>query len=355
MAEQSLKRYSSMVEEIIMEGKRPFLVDVPVRVNIWIRPQCQRAQFEVLKKACPSIMILQSDGGRNEKEWAAIQQNRKLFDDEIDWNCHIYKLYEESNLGLYTMGGKVGKFIWDKFDRCIFLEDDYVPAVSFFQYCAELLERYKDDYRISRICGMNSLGTWDDAGSDYFFSKDGSIWGTATWRRVIEQRDNSFRYGKDPYVMGLLKKNTPSFIYKMIEGYANDSHYGGHVAGSEFWSFFNSYAYNQLQIIPRRNLICNIGYGEDSAHANGAKFKGSIPKMMNLPTYEMQFPMKHPTYFVADEEYALRMQRDLGQGSYGVRFSHKMKYYLNLIVHGQLGYIIKKSKNKIFGKRAMEN
>lgn len=343
-----------MESEVIIKDKRPFLVDVPVRVNIWIRPHCQRAQFEVLKKACPSIMILQSDGGRNEKEWAAIQQNRKLFDDEIDWNCHIYKLYEESNLGLYTMGGKVGKFIWDKFDRCIFLEDDYVPAVSFFQYCAELLERYKDDYRISRICGMNSLGTWDEASSDYFFSKDGSIWGTATWRRVIEQRDSTFGYGKDSYIMRLLKKNTPSFIYKRIEGYANNSQYGGHVAGGEFWSIFNSYAFNQLQIIPRRNLICNIGYGDDSAHANGAKFKGSIPKMMNIPTYEMQFPMKHPKYFVADEDYALRMQKDLGQGGFWVKTSHKMKYYVNLIVHGQLLYILRKTKDKIFGKSIIE-
>lgn len=95
-----------MVKEVIIEDQRPFLVDVPVRVNIWIRPQCQRAQFEVLKKACPSIMIIQSDGGRNEKEWEAIKQNRMLFDDEIDWNCCVYKLYEESNQGLYAMGGK---------------------------------------------------------------------------------------------------------------------------------------------------------------------------------------------------------------------------------------------------------
>ncbi len=337
---------------MIIEGKRPYLVDVPVRVNIWIRPQCQRAQFEILKKACPSIMILQSDGGRNDKEWDAICQNRKIFDEEIDWNCHIYKLYEDSNLGLYAMGGKVSKFIWERFDRCVFLEDDYVPAVSFFRYCAEMLEKYKDDYRISRICGMNSVGTWDEASSDYFFSKDGSIWGTATWRRVIEQRDNTFGYGKDSYVMKLLKKNAPSFVYRMIEGYANDCHYGGHVAGSEFWSFFNTYAYNQLQIIPRRNLICNIGYGEGSAHANGAKFKGSVPKCMNLPIYEMQFPIKHPDYFVADDDYSMKIQKDLGQGSFLVKLQHKTKYYVQLLIHGQFLYILKKSKEKLVkGKR----
>ena len=343
-----------METEIVIEGKRPFLVDVPVRVMVWIRPWCQRAQFEVLKKARPSILIIQSDGGRNEKEWESIRQNREIFDNEIDWNCHIYKFYEESNLGLYAMGGKVSKFIWDRFDRCISLEDDHIPAVSFFRYCAELLEKYKDDYRISRICGTNSIGIWDEASSDYFFSKDGSIWGIATWRRVIEQHDHTFSYGKDSYIMNLLKKNAPSFVYKMIEGYAKDSHYGGHVAGSEFWSFFNSYAFNQLQIIPRRNLICNIGYGEGSAHASGANFKGSIPKMMYLPVYEIEFPLCHSQYVIADDDYAKKIERDLGQGSLFVKFQHRLKYYVKLLAHGQFGYIFRKSKEKLFKKRQLE-
>lgn len=343
-----------METEVLIEGKRPFLVDVPVRVNIWIRPWCQRAQFEVLKKACPSIMILQSDGGRNEKEWEAIRQNREIFDNEIDWNCHVYKLYEDSNQGLYAMGGKVSRFIWSRFDRCVFLEDDYVPAISFFRYCTELLEKYKDDYRISRICGLNSVDTWDEATSDYFFSRDGAIWGTATWRRVVKQHDNTFRYGNDHYVMNLLKKNVPYFVYKMIEGYARNRHYGGHVAGSEFWSFFDAYAFNQLQIIPRRNLICNIGYGEGSAHADGARFKGSVPKMMNLPVYEIEFPMSHPQYFIADDDYAKRIERDLGQGSAFVRYQHKIVYYLKLVIHGQIWYIFRKSKNKIVRKNKLE-
>jgi hypothetical protein len=30
--------------------KHQYLVDISVRVNVWIRPECQRKQFEVLKK-----------------------------------------------------------------------------------------------------------------------------------------------------------------------------------------------------------------------------------------------------------------------------------------------------------------
>ena len=187
---------------------KPFLVDVPVRVNIWIRPECQRAQFEVLKKARPSIIFLQSDGGRNPKEMEAIYQNRKIFDTEIDWDCTVYKIYENENKGLYAMGKKVADFIWERVDRCIFLEDDYIPSICFFQYCAELLEKYKDDLRIDCICGMNHLGKSVNVTSDYFFSRQGSIWGTATWKRAVQMRDTEFSYGDDPYVMQLLKQRT---------------------------------------------------------------------------------------------------------------------------------------------------
>ena len=38
------------------------------------------------------------------------------------------------------MARKGARFIWSKVDRCILLEDDQVPSVSYFSYCAELLE-----------------------------------------------------------------------------------------------------------------------------------------------------------------------------------------------------------------------
>ena len=77
-----VEKSSKVAEEILFNLRcwmKPYLVDVPVRVNIWIRPKCQRKQFEVLKQARPSIMFLQSDGGRNDKEWEAIHKNRKNF------------------------------------------------------------------------------------------------------------------------------------------------------------------------------------------------------------------------------------------------------------------------------------
>lgn len=55
------------------------------------------------------------------------------------------------------MGNKVAEYIWKHVNRCIFLEDDQIPSVTFFHFCSELLEKYKDDERIEMICGNNVL------------------------------------------------------------------------------------------------------------------------------------------------------------------------------------------------------
>ena len=289
-----------------MNNLKPFLVDVPVRVNIWIRPECQRAQFEVLKQARPSIMFLVSDGGRNEKEWAAIKKNRELFDTEIDWDCTVYKVYEEENQGLYTMGRKGSQLIWSKVDRCIFLEDDQVPSVSYFKYCAELLEKYKDDTRIVSICSMNYAGIWESATNDYFFSERGPIWGQATWKRSYEQRDFDLEYAKDPYVMNLLRsklKDDKSYL-KTVEGYAKNSNHGGHIPGGEFLSRLEVCAQNRLYIIPKYNMMCNIGCTENGTHASEYRLMPhAIRKIFNMKTYEYDFPLKHPKYMIADGDY----------------------------------------------------
>ena len=54
-------------------------------------------------------------------------------------------MFEDHNNGLFSMAEKMYKYIWERVDRCIFLEDDQIPSVSYFQYCADLLEKYKDD------------------------------------------------------------------------------------------------------------------------------------------------------------------------------------------------------------------
>lgn len=335
---------------------KSFKVDVPVSLNIWIRPECQRLQFDVIKKARPSILFLISDGGRNEKEWNAIYANRKMIDEGIDWNCTIYRIYENENQGMYKTALKKHKLIWSKVDRCILLEDDILPAVSFFQYCAELLEKYKNDLRVNVICGMNHLGVSEEVNTDYFFSRQGSIWGIAMWRRTYEEY-NDFAYGKDSYVMKLLAERTKhnKIFWNRIKGYTTNDTYEGHIAGSEYYFEFSMYGQNQLQIVPKKNMICNIGCTENSAHADNLHLlPKKIRSIFNMKIHEIEFPLKHAKYVIPDVEYEKKRNMILA-------YNHPLRLKLYMIEriwlkcwYGDYKDVINIIMNRLRRKKAIE-
>ena len=292
---------------------KEYLTNVPVKINIWIRPKCQKLQFDVIKQARPNILFIVSDGGRTKEEQEIILSNRKLIEEGIDWNCEVHKIYEDNNNGIYTMERKAGKYIWNRVDRCVFLEDDQIPSVSYFRYCAELLEKYKDDTRVCMICGMNHLDVYKDVPSDYFFSSAGSIWGCALWKRTVEKFN--FRNIHDPYYYNLLKNITKNnkIFWKQFNGYLQHSIFDGHKAGGEFWLSFIANTENQYLIVPKYNLISNIGYEETGLHAHGLhKMPASIRKVFNLPTHELSFPLKHPSFFIPDNIYEQKVKKIMG-------------------------------------------
>lgn len=332
-----------------MSELKPYLADVPVRVNIWIRPECQRKQFEVLKEARPSILFLISDGGRNEREWEAIKQNRAIFDNEIDWECTVYKIYEDKNNGLYTMGKKGADLIWSKVDRCIFLEDDQLVSVSYFKFCEELLEKYKDDTRIEAVCAMNHTEVWEDTPNDYFFARCGAIWGLATWKRTHKDRELNFSYANDTYTQKLILKNAKDYkgFQKRLVGYGTQERYEGHVAGGEFYHDLAIYGQNRLYIVPKKNMMSNIGCTENSAHSTEYKLlPRAVKKIFNMKTYELELPIKHPEYVVADKKYEKKRAKIMATDSSVRRFFRRIESIFLYIRYGVFFKKIKKRKNR---------
>lgn len=339
--------------------KKPYLVDVPVRIQIWIRPDCQKRQYEVVRQAKPSILFLISDGGRNSKEWEAINTSRQLYDTGIDWDCTIYKLYEKENNGMYTMGQKARALIWQNVDRCIFLEDDIIPAVSYFRFCAELLEYYKDDLRINAICGVNHLGQYEEPKSDYFFSRTGSIWGVALWKRVADKYED-MEYSRDPYVLQILKENTVKksrSFYKCIKYYLKNGNLYGHPAGSEYYLEFMIYSQNQLCIVPTKNQISNIGCTENAAHSQLLEnLPRGIRKVFNAPVFELEFPLKHAKYVIADEKYDKKRNRIMGNNVPLVKLYRTLETAVLRLRHGQFKKTLRRwIKRTFWGNKSWEN
>lgn len=321
-----------------MNSLKPYLVDVPVKTNIWIREECQRRQFEVLKQARPSVLFIISDGGRNDKEWEIINKNRKMFEEEIDWDCNVYKLYEESNQGMYTMIMKMHDFVWSRVDRCIYMEDDIIPSVSFFQFCKEMFDKYQNDPRIFAICGMNHLGINEECSSDYFFSRYGSVWGVGLWKRSYEEYfELSFR--EDSYIFNLLKKTTHGHPahWKQFKDIAKYGEYDGHIPADEFYMNSAVYSQHQVFIIPKKNMTSNIGCQSNASHGDSLdRLPKGIRRVFNMKTYEINFPLIHPRYIIPDITYENKRNRIMALDHPLVSIYRKMERGFRVLLKGDL-------------------
>ena len=334
---------------------RTWLVDVPVRINIWIRPTLQKKQWEIIKEARPRILFIQSDGGRNEEEWASIKLNRELVDNGIDWECKVYKFYESKNLGLYTMGTKVEKFIWDHVDRCVFLEDDHIPSASYFLFCADLLDRYKNDQRIEAICPFNVLGEWKRCKADYFFSRrGGSVWGYATWRDRAVNVPEIRKYKNDKYFMTTLKQleRVDYLSYKRIIGYTKNPYYENHIPFTEFWHRFNAFAQNRLFIVASKSLLTCEGATDNSAHScDYDKLTGNIKSLFFSRRYEIEMPLCHPEFVINDESFAAECELLFDE-----KFIKKTRrYYLRIREAIAEKRLFRTVYRKLFGKTNNNN
>lgn len=283
---------------------QPYLVDVPVMLNIWTRPEIQKQSFDVIRKAKPSVLFLISDGGRNERENKLIAESRRIVEN-IDWDCQIHKLYYNSNQGMYKVIKEELDFVFSKVDRCILLEDDILPSVDFFRFCAELLEKYKDDLRVTAINGMNPLGIYDNVEGDYFFTRANSISGYAIWRRTYDLFDENCFNSEElarlikyayKYTNDLLNKSLyyQFFLYKSGEGYVD------HPPAVEFFRSFINVTQTQVDIVPKKNMISNIGTENGTNVGNIKLLPRRVQRLFALKTHNIDFPIKHPQYVMRD-------------------------------------------------------
>lgn len=134
---------------------KPSLVDVPVLILFFNRPQQLSQVFEQVRKARPSKLFLYQDGPRGERDLPGIKACREVVD-QIDWECEVHRKYQEKNYGCDPSEYISQKWAFSMVDKCIVLEDDDVPSVSFFTFCKEMLDRYEQDTRITMIAGFNN-------------------------------------------------------------------------------------------------------------------------------------------------------------------------------------------------------
>lgn len=304
---------SYLASKNVKSSKEPWLVDVAVVVNFFSRPDYLKKQFDIVSQAKPARLYLIADGPREgvAGERERCQQCRNLVAD-IQWDCDVTRLYADKNMGLFKRYFSAMDYVFSREDRCIFMEDDVIPSISFFSFCKELLDRYENDTRIFHISGWNYMGVYEEPSTSYFFSGEAPLYAYAFWKRSYEEMKLDFV--KDPYVvdraMRLARLIKPGYE-KRIKRTADNPMWEGHIPHVEFYKNLTRFTESQLGIIPAKNMVENIGLG--GVHSVGEINK--VPKGMQwvyyAKTYEIDFPMVHPKHVMRDLVYDAYANRKL--------------------------------------------
>ena len=274
-----------------------------VLLTFFNRPDTTLRVFDAIREAKPPRLYLASDGARDSKtgEKEIVENLRKEVLKRIDWECDVKTLFRGKNWGCRdAMSSSISWFFDNEFDGII-LEDDTVPNQSFFTFCENLLDKYKDEKRVMHISGNQFLENFNN-GASYYFARIEHCWGWASWA----DRWKLYKYGTDLNdfdLSNIVKFSTDPFVQQ----------YWINILRKMQRHEINSWAYqwtfrivenDGLCINPSVNLVSNIGFQENATHT-----KVEISKWANMPTFEIT-KIIHPQNLTMDEGAVNRIYKE---------------------------------------------
>ena len=267
----------------------------PVVLIMFNRPQFLKPVFEQVRACKPPQIFVVADGPRvgfpDDAEKCA--QSLAILD-SIDWECNVVKQISPVNLGCGHRIASGLSWVFDQVESAIIVEDDCLPDLSFFQFCEELLERYRDDKRVMSIGGNNLAYEWSCADS-YFFSKHFPCHGWASWARAWKHFDFSMEAWRDPAVKTDIRNylRDDKLHYKQTKDLFDQIEAGRRDTWDFQWYFAHQLT-RSLSAIPHVNLVTHIGYGLDCAHTK---------ESTGVKSQAIDFPLRHPPQVVVDKNY----------------------------------------------------
>ncbi len=286
-----------------MHSMDDFQLKTPVAFLVFNRPDTTQRVFEEIRRARPQKLLVVADGPRTGRpgEADSCKAVRSIID-TVDWPCEVLKNYSDVNLGCKMRVSSGLKWVFDTVEEAIVLEDDCLPHPTFFRFCEELLNRYRDDERIMMISGDNFQFGRKRTPYSYYFSRYTHIWGWASWKRAWRHYDVNMalwplvREGE--WLSDVLDdqrstRNWTKMFEKVFRGDINTWDYQ--------WTF-TCWFQSGFAILPNVNLVSNIGFHASATHTTSDSPYGS------MNTEPMSFPLDHPPFIIRDAVADLRTE-----------------------------------------------
>lgn len=295
----------------------------PVAFLIFNRPDTTARVFEEIRRARPPKLLVVADGPRADRPGEAEKctASRAIID-RVDWPCEVLKNYSDVNMGCKARVSSGLTWVFETVEEAIVLEDDCLPHPTFFPFCEELLERYRDDERIAQIDGANYQFGRKRTNDSYYFSRYNHIWGWASWRRAWKNYDVTMKLWpavRDGDWLRDVFSNSKSAKYWTTQF---EKAYKGKINTWDYQWCFACYVHNMLSIIPNVNLISNIGFTADATHTNKVNLQ-----LANMKVEAMDFPLQHPDFMIRDTHADDFTQNYSYDRSVRVIIQQKIKYF----------------------------
>ena len=302
----------------------------PITFLIFNRPKATQRVFEAIQQAKPSKLLVIADGPRPHRPDDAenCAASRAVID-RVDWDCELSIKYSDVNLGCQKCVSSGLNWVFNQVEESIILEDDNLPHPTFFDFCDQMLDYYRDDSRVMVINGQNIQFGRKRNEYSYYFSRYFLSWGWATWKRAWKYYDVEMKLwplimeGKCGSLQDILVSPREVKYWRGIF----EAVYRKKLDSYSIPWFFACWVQNGLSITPNVNLISNIGFGEDATHT---RCNSNDNLYADMPLEPMIFPLRHPPTLICNGEGDKFSQRTHYQPTFFARVASKINRIMGI-------------------------
>lgn len=244
------------------------MLKTPVIFIVFNRPGTTKKVLDCIRQARPSELLVISDGPRpsHQSDATRVAEVREIIRIGVDWPCTVKYNYSSVNLGSRVRVASGLNWAFEQVPEAIILEDDCIPHPDFFSFCESMLSIYRDDMDVMHINGTSFLSGLYKPYHSHCFSRYAWPWGWATWRRAWKLYDYEMlsweeRLGDLPATFSSRKEWI--FWKTTWEDAKLD---WTRIKAWDFPWMFTCRLNNRITILPKENLIQNIGFNKDATH-----------------------------------------------------------------------------------------
>jgi hypothetical protein len=241
--------------------------EVPVLLIIFNRPDTTAQVMEALRKVRPRRLFVAGDGPRLSApaDVELCRQTREIACNP-DWKCEVIQLFQTENLGCARGESAAMSWFFDQVEEGIILEDECVGSPGFFEFCAYLLEKYRDDERVATIGGNFFLPEFVRMNQPYYFSKYLQGWGWASWRRTWKHYRVDLSFLSDLELEEICRENSATKVEEGYWSFVSRATKKGLIDTWDFQLILICWKQKLVHISPTRNLVKNVGFRSDAMH-----------------------------------------------------------------------------------------